>query len=153
MTLCEGDTPVIVDQPEDSLDIRSIWDDMCLRLRQSKRSRQFIFTTHNSSLAVASDSDKFVVLTADARRAQVAMAGAIDGEQVRQHVIDCLRAAKTRTSSSSASTTSLTCRTTRSGARNRLTSRAQMPAPYDRFSLRAAFGRRHRSGDLCAGGL
>jgi hypothetical protein len=90
MTLCEGDTPIIVDQPEDSLDIRSIWDDMCLRLRQSKRSRQFIFTTHNSSLAVASDSDRFVVLKADARRAQVAMAGAIDGEQVRRHVIELL---------------------------------------------------------------
>jgi ABC-type enterochelin transport system ATPase subunit/histidinol phosphatase-like PHP family hydrolase len=90
MTLCEGDTPVIVDQPEDSLDIRSIWDDMCLRLRRSKRSRQFIFTTHNSSLAVASDSDKFVVLKADAHRAEVAMAGAIDGEHVRRHVIDLL---------------------------------------------------------------
>ena len=90
MTLCEGDTPIIVDQPEDSLDIRSIWDDMCLRLRRSKRSRQFIFTTHNSSLAVASDSDKFVVLKADAYRAKIAMAGAIDGEQVRRHVIELL---------------------------------------------------------------
>ena len=90
MTLCEGDTPIIVDQPEDSLDIRSIWDDMCLRLRRSKRSRQFIFTTHNSSLAVASDSDKFVVLKADAHRAEVAMAGAIDGEDVRRHVIELL---------------------------------------------------------------
>ena len=90
MTLCEGDTPIIVDQPEDSLDIRSIWDDMCLRLRRSKRTRQFIFTTHNSSLAVASDSDKFVVLKADAHRAEVAMAGAIDGEQVRRHVIELL---------------------------------------------------------------
>jgi ABC-type lipoprotein export system ATPase subunit/histidinol phosphatase-like PHP family hydrolase len=90
MTLCEGDTPIIVDQPEDSLDIRSIWDDMCLRLRRSKRSRQFIFTTHNSSLAVASDSDKFVVLKGDAHRAEVAMAGAIDGERVRRHVIELL---------------------------------------------------------------
>lgn len=90
MTLCEGEKPIIVDQPEDSLDIRSIWDDMCLRLRRSKRSRQFIFTTHNSSLAVASDSDKFVVLKADARRAEVAMSGAIDGEPVRRHVIELL---------------------------------------------------------------
>lgn len=63
---------------------------MCLRLRRSKRSRQFIFTTHNSSLAVASDSDKFVVLKADAHRAEVAMAGAIDGEHVRRHVIELL---------------------------------------------------------------
>jgi ABC-type lipoprotein export system ATPase subunit len=90
MTLCEGDTPIVVDQPEDSLDIRSIWDDMCVRLRKSKRSRQFIFTTHNSSLAVASDSDKFVVLKADAKHAELAMAGAIDTDEVRTHVLELL---------------------------------------------------------------
>lgn len=90
MTLCEGEIPIIVDQPEDSLDIRSIWDDMCLRLRTSKRARQFLFTTHNSSLSVASDSDKFVVLAADGRRGEVLLSGAIDSEEMRQEVIKLL---------------------------------------------------------------
>ena len=90
MALCEGDAPIIVDQPEDSLDIRTIWDDMCVRLRLSKRDRQFVFTTHNSSLAVASDSDKFVVLAADAKHAEVVLAGAIDSEEVRREVIELL---------------------------------------------------------------
>lgn len=90
MTLCEGETPIIVDQPEDSLDIRSIWEDMCERLRLGKRSRQFLFTTHNSSLAVASDSDKFAVLAADGRRAEVVLSGAIDGAEVRKEVIELL---------------------------------------------------------------
>jgi hypothetical protein len=90
MTLCEGDNPIVVDQPEDSLDIRSIWDDMCLRLRQAKRSRQFIFTTHNSSLAVASDTDRFVVLAGGADTSEVVLAGAIDGEDVRHEVITLL---------------------------------------------------------------
>jgi ABC-type cobalamin/Fe3+-siderophores transport system ATPase subunit len=90
MALCEGATPIVVDQPEDSLDIRSIWDDMCLRLRRSKQSRQFVFTTHNSSLAVASDSDKFVVLAADARHAEVALSGALDGDAMRRRVIELL---------------------------------------------------------------
>jgi energy-coupling factor transporter ATP-binding protein EcfA2 len=90
MALCEGDAPIIVDQPEDSLDIRSIWDDMCLRLRLSKRGRQFIFSTHNSSLAVASDTDKFVVLAADAHHADVVLSGAIDSEEVRREVIKLL---------------------------------------------------------------
>lgn len=90
MALCEGDAPIIVDQPEDSLDIRSIWVDMCSRLRLSKRSRQFAFTTHNSSLAVASDSDKFVVLAADAHHAEVVLEGAIDHEDVRKEVINLL---------------------------------------------------------------
>jgi hypothetical protein len=90
MALCEGDAPIIVDQPEDSLDIRSIWDGMCRRLRVSKRGRQFGFTTHNSSLALASDTDKFVVLAADAQHAEVALDGAIDSEKVRREVIKLL---------------------------------------------------------------
>jgi ABC-type enterochelin transport system ATPase subunit len=90
MALCEGDAPIVVDQPEDSLDIRSIWSDMCVRLRSSKRDRQFAFTTHNSSLAVASDSDKFVVLTADAHHGEVVRSGAIDSEEVRREVIELL---------------------------------------------------------------
>jgi ABC-type lipoprotein export system ATPase subunit len=90
MALCEGDAPIVVDQPEDSLDIRSIWEDMCLRLRVSKRNRQFAFTTHNSSLAVASDSDKFLVLAADAQHGEVVLAGAIDHEDVRREVLQLL---------------------------------------------------------------
>jgi energy-coupling factor transporter ATP-binding protein EcfA2 len=87
MALGEGNMPIVVDQPEDSLDIRSIWDDMCVRLRDSKRGRQFLFTTHNSSLAVASDSDKFIVLAADAKKGEAVLSGAIDGDEVRRHVI------------------------------------------------------------------
>jgi hypothetical protein len=90
MALCEGEIPIIVDQPEDSLDIRSIWDDMCSRLRTTKRTRQFVSTTHNSSLAVASDSDKFVVLVADAHKGDVVMSGAIDGHEVRKQVLRLL---------------------------------------------------------------
>jgi hypothetical protein len=90
ITLCEGDNPIVVDQPEDSLDIRSIWEDMCLRLRRAKRSRQFIFTTHNSSLAVASDTDIFMVLSGGANSSRVVLSGAIDGEDVRREVIQLL---------------------------------------------------------------
>lgn len=90
MALAEGDYPIVVDQPEDSLDIRSIWEDMCVRLRIAKRERQFAFTTHNSSLAVASDSDTFLVLAGDARRGEVVLAGAIDHQDMRDEVIKLL---------------------------------------------------------------
>lgn len=57
-----------------------------------------VFTTHNSSLAVASDSDKFVVLAADAQHADVVLDGAVDSEEVRREVISSLRAASRPTS-------------------------------------------------------
>ncbi len=90
IALSDGSMPIVIDQPEDSLDIRSIWEDMCLKLRAGKERRQFIFTTHNSSLAVASDTDKYLVLEADASSGHVAFAGAIDSEPVRRQVIEYL---------------------------------------------------------------
>lgn len=94
MALCEGNIPIVIDQPEDSLDIRTIWEDMCSKLRKGKEKRQFIFTTHNSSLAVASDTDKYVVLEADAHRGNVVFSGAIDNQVVREEVIKYLEGGK-----------------------------------------------------------
>ena len=71
IALSEGSAPVVIDQPEDSLDIRSIWEDICSRIRGGKERRQFIFTTHNSSVAVASDSDKFLILEGNAVQGKV----------------------------------------------------------------------------------
>jgi ABC-type lipoprotein export system ATPase subunit len=90
LALSEGTMPIIIDQPEDSLDIRAIWDDMCSKLRSIKEVRQFIFTTHNASVAVASDTDKFMIMTASATKGEIVLSGAIDNEDVRSEVIKYL---------------------------------------------------------------
>jgi len=90
LALSEGIMPIIIDQPEDSLDIRAIWDDMCSKLRSKKEVRQFIFTTHNASVAVASDTDKFMIMTASATKGEIVFSGAIDNEDVRTEVIKYL---------------------------------------------------------------
>jgi hypothetical protein len=90
IALSDGVIPIVIDQPEDSLDIRSIWDDMCTKIRSGKERRQFIFTTHNSSLAVASDTDKFLILEADATRGTITNTGSMDHAPVKNDVIDYL---------------------------------------------------------------
>ena len=90
IALCDGSMPVIIDQPEDALDIASIWEDVAKKLRRGKDGRQFILTTHNSSVAVGGDSDQFFVLKASANTGKIAFTGAIDGQDVRQSVIDHL---------------------------------------------------------------
>lgn len=90
IALLEGKMPVIIDQPEDALDVASVWEDITLKLRENKENRQFILTTHNSSVAVASDSDKFIVLEAGAHRAGVRATGAIDRNDVKKEVLEHL---------------------------------------------------------------
>ena len=90
IALCDGTMPVVIDQPEDALDIISVWEDIAKKLRRGKNSRQFILTTHNSSVAVASDSDQFIVLKAGAATGRIVASGAIDRPEVKKAVIDHL---------------------------------------------------------------
>lgn len=94
IALSDGNFPIIIDQPEDSLDLRTIWDDVCKKLRDAKDERQFIFTTHNSSVAVASDSDKFVILQAGAKAGKVLHSGSINKPNIKKEVIDYLEGGK-----------------------------------------------------------
>lgn len=90
IALCDGNMPIIIDQPEDALDIISVWEDIAKKLRRGKNSRQFILTTHNSSVAVASDTDQFIILQAGAVQGKVIATGAIDRPEVRRAVIEHL---------------------------------------------------------------
>jgi hypothetical protein len=82
--------PVVIDQPEDSLDIRSIWEDVCLKIRKGKERRQFISTTHSSSVAVASDTDKFIILEGSSKEGKVIFSGSMDNAPVSDEVMKYL---------------------------------------------------------------
>jgi len=87
MALTEGSRPIVIDQPEDSLDVRSIWEDICTKVRTGKERRQFIFTTHNSSVAVASDTDKFIIMEANADRGRVVYSGSMDHKPISEEAL------------------------------------------------------------------
>ena len=90
IALADGTRPVVIDQPEDALDITSVYQDVTMQLRERKHLRQFIVTTHNPTVAVASDSDQFHVLSATATQATLSTQGAIDRLVVRKAVIQHL---------------------------------------------------------------
>ena len=60
-----------------------------MNLRRGKDGRQFILTTHNSTIAVGADSDSFLILEPQSNeRAKVLSQGAIDRAVVRKGVIE-----------------------------------------------------------------
>jgi ABC-type cobalamin/Fe3+-siderophores transport system ATPase subunit len=90
IALSDGTMPIVIDQPEDSLDIRSIWEDVYTKVRGGKEKRQFIFTTHNSSVAVAFDTDCFLVIEGDATGGQIVFSGSLDHSPVGPEVLKYL---------------------------------------------------------------
>ena len=87
IALADQGRTVVMDQPEDSLDVISIYEDVTRTLRSGKDSRQFIVTTHNPNVAVTSDTDMFYVVDADANRGWIETAGAMDVEKLRGRVM------------------------------------------------------------------
>ena len=65
LLLLESDAPLIVDQPEDDLDNRFITEGVVPKMREEKRRRQFIFSTHNANIPVLGDAELILGLTAE----------------------------------------------------------------------------------------
>lgn len=53
--------PLLIDQPEDDLDSRSIYDTVAEFFKNKKRERQIIMVSHNANLVVGSDSEQVIV--------------------------------------------------------------------------------------------
>jgi len=56
---------ILLDQPEDDLDNRSIYNDLVKFIKTKKKERQIIIATHNPNLVVGSDSECVIVANQD----------------------------------------------------------------------------------------
>jgi energy-coupling factor transporter ATP-binding protein EcfA2 len=100
LLLLESDAPLVVDQPEDDLDNRFITEGVVPILREEKRRRQFIFSTHNANIPVLGDAELILGLAASGEgkegHAKIASEhmGSIDSRPVRELVEEILEGGK-----------------------------------------------------------
>ena len=57
LSLAPTDIPFFIDQPEDELDNKAIYDDLVTHLRKQKNNRQIFIVTHNANIVVGGDSE------------------------------------------------------------------------------------------------
>ena len=53
--------PILIDQPEDDLDNRSIFDELIPFIREKKIVRQIIIVTHNANVVLGGDAEEIIV--------------------------------------------------------------------------------------------
>ena len=100
LLLLESEAPLVVDQPEDDLDNRFIAEGVVPIMRQEKRRRQFVFSTHNANIPVLGDAELILGLAASGEggegRARIATEhmGSIDSRPVRELVEEILEGGK-----------------------------------------------------------
>jgi ABC-type bacteriocin/lantibiotic exporter with double-glycine peptidase domain len=86
--LMESENPLLVDQPEDNLDNRFIYDTVVDSIRRVKPRRQIILITHNPNIPVLGDANGVFVLTSDGNRASLLNSGGVD--QCRDEIVNLL---------------------------------------------------------------
>lgn len=61
VNLEKGNCPILIDQPEDDLDNRSIYSDLVQYLKAKKHERQIIVVTHNANVVIGADAEEVII--------------------------------------------------------------------------------------------
>ena len=61
ISLANSKCPILIDQPEDDLDNRSIFDDLIPFIKSKKKDRQIIVVTHNANIVLGSDAEEVII--------------------------------------------------------------------------------------------
>lgn len=83
----KDDRPLVIDQPEDELDNRFLFDTVLPALKRLKGCRQIIVATHNANIVVNGDADQVIQLEATANQGRVVCVGAIEEPTVRDAIV------------------------------------------------------------------
>jgi ABC-type cobalamin/Fe3+-siderophores transport system ATPase subunit len=67
INLADNTCPILIDQPEDDLDNRSIFEELIYFIKKRKLSRQIIIVTHNANIVVGSDAELVIVANQDGK--------------------------------------------------------------------------------------
>jgi energy-coupling factor transporter ATP-binding protein EcfA2 len=87
--------PLIIDQPEENLDPKSIYHDLVPLFTNAKSSRQVIMVTHNANLVVNTDADQIIIAEcgphAQGQLPPITyITGGLEDKEIRDRVCDIL---------------------------------------------------------------
>lgn len=92
LLFAQGDRVLVLDQPEDDLDNRFVFNDVVELLRDEKgtrdpsRRRQIIVATHNANIPVNGDAELVVSLADNSGNSEVVRRGSIDDAPIRDEI-------------------------------------------------------------------
>lgn len=96
----DDDRPLIIDQPEENLDPKSIYDDLVERFKTARLRRQIIVITHNANLVVNTDADQVIVAKCGPHRPGYLpelsyQSGGLENPAIRKEVCEILEGGET----------------------------------------------------------
>lgn len=96
LALDDGDgRPLVIDQPEENLDPKSVFEELVGLFIEAKTKRQVIMVTHNANLVINTDADQIIVASAGPHPSGglppiTYVAGGLENADIRKFVCDIL---------------------------------------------------------------
>jgi ABC-type lipoprotein export system ATPase subunit len=82
LALVGSDEPLVIDQPEDDLDNRFIYDEVVQQIAEVSQRRQIVVATHNANIPVLGDAELILALDATTGHGQPLACGGLDEPDV-----------------------------------------------------------------------
>ena len=80
---------VIIDQPEDDLDNKVIYDELIKTIKKRKKDIQFIFSTHNANIPVLGDAEQIISLNDDGKTI-IIKNNSIDNADIQKEIVQIM---------------------------------------------------------------
>jgi len=93
--LADGESPVLIDQPEDALHAPWIEEYLVDRLRELRGTRQYMFATRSPGLVVSADSEQLITMHATAGKGEVEASGSLERHDLNRLALHHLEGGKT----------------------------------------------------------
>jgi len=88
--LSQGNVPLVLDQPEDDLDNRLVYELIVDRLKQAKEHRQIIVVTHNANIPVNGDAEYIISMNSESNTLQVLHSGTVEQLTIKKEICDVM---------------------------------------------------------------
>lgn len=85
-----GDIPLLLDQPEDDLDNRLVYDLVVKGLKKAKEKRQIIVVTHNANIPVNGDAEYILSMDSTTTDIKVLHSGTIENSAIKKEICDVM---------------------------------------------------------------
>lgn len=93
--LADGNSPVLVDQPEDALHAPWIEEYLVDQLRDLRGARQYLFATRSPGLVVSADAEQIITMKATAGRGECEASGSLERHDLNKLALHHLEGGRT----------------------------------------------------------
>lgn len=92
----QGSIPLVIDQPEDNLDNKTVYQLLTHYIKQAKKTRQIVIVTHNPNLAIGADAEQIINVELDKSQNHTFkyLTGSIEEPDINAKILEVLEGTK-----------------------------------------------------------